>query len=63
MKIKHFTDTDTAIVESADIQAAVDYGIDISMLIDNINRSPSERIRRHQAALNIAEMLRKAKRK
>ncbi|HEW79729.1 MAG TPA: hypothetical protein ENH34_07195 [Phycisphaerales bacterium] len=40
---------------------AEDFGIDISMLIDNIKRSPTERIRRHQIALNIVEKLRKAK--
>jgi hypothetical protein len=34
------------------VQAAIDYGIDISMLIDNLRRSPAERIRRHQIALN-----------
>jgi hypothetical protein len=44
------------------IQAAIDYGIDISMLIDNLKRTPTERIRRHQAALETIEKLRKAKR-
>ena len=43
------------------IQAAIDYGIDISMLIDNINRSYAERIKRHQIALNTLEKFRKAK--
>lgn len=46
-----------------EIQAAIDYGIDVAMLIDNINRDPSDRIRRHQMALNTAEKLRKAKHK
>ncbi len=45
------------------IQAAIDYGIDIEMLIDNIKRNPSERIRRHQIALNATEKLRKARHK
>lgn len=45
------------------IQAAADYGIDVSMLIDNIERTPAERIRRHQIALNITEELREAKHK
>ena len=45
-----------------EITAAIDYGIDIPMLIDNIRRSPAERIKRHQIALNTATMLRKAKR-
>jgi hypothetical protein len=44
------------------IQSAIDYGIDISMLIDNLKRSPAERIKRHQIALNTAQKLRKAKR-
>jgi len=44
------------------IQVAADYGIDISMLADNLNRSVTERIRRHQIALDTAEKLRKAKR-
>jgi hypothetical protein len=47
--------------QAAEIQAAIDYGIDISMLIGNINRSHTERIKRHQIALNTAEKLRKAK--
>lgn len=51
-------------LEQADeVQAAIDYGIDIEMLIDNINRDPGERIRRHQTALNTAEILREAKHK
>jgi len=52
---KHFAYTD-------EIQAAADYGIDVSMLIENLKRSPAERIKRHQTALNTATMLRKAKR-
>ena len=44
------------------IQAAKDYGIDISTLMDNISRTPAERIRRHQIALDTAETLRKARR-
>ena len=42
------------------IQAAIDYGIDVSALIDNAGRSYTERIKRHQIALNTAEKLRKA---
>jgi hypothetical protein len=48
--------------QAAEIQAAVDYGIDVSMLIDNIRRSYSERIKRHQIALNTVEKLRGARR-
>jgi len=44
------------------VQAAIDYGIDVSSLRDNLQRSVTERIRRHQIALNTAEKLRKAKR-
>ena len=43
------------------IQAAIDYGVDVSMLIDNLGRSIAERIKRHQIALNTAEKLRKAR--
>ena len=44
------------------IQAAIDHGIDISMLIQNISRGCTERIIRHQIALNTLEKLRKARR-
>jgi hypothetical protein len=44
------------------IQAAIEYGIDVSMLVDNLHRSVTERIRRHQVALNMTKKLRKAKR-
>jgi len=44
-----------------EIQAAIDYGIDVSMLMQNINRSYTERIVRHQIALNTVEKLRKAR--
>jgi hypothetical protein len=44
------------------VQIAADYGIDVSMLADNLKRSVTERIRRHQIALNTAVKLRKAKR-
>jgi hypothetical protein len=44
------------------LQTAVDYGIDISLLISNLQKTPAERIRLHQIALNTADKLRKAKR-
>jgi hypothetical protein len=44
-----------------EIQAAINYGVDISMLSDNLKRSIAERIRRHQIALNTVQKLRKAK--
>jgi hypothetical protein len=47
--------------EAMEILAAVEYGIDISMLIDNIRRSYSERIKRHQIALNTVEKLKGAR--
>lgn len=43
------------------IQAATDYGIGVFMLADNLKRTPAERIKRHQIALNTAEKLRKAR--
>jgi hypothetical protein len=47
--------------QTPEIQAAIEYGIDVSMLIDNLARSCTERIIRHQAALNTAQKLRKAR--
>ena len=44
------------------IRAAAEYGIDIQMLFDNIARSPAERIRRHQIALETFRALHRAKR-
>ena len=48
-------------IQTDPVQAAIDYGIDISALIDNAGRSCAERIKRHQIALNTAEKLRKAR--
>jgi hypothetical protein len=44
-----------------EIQRAIDYGIDIQMLKDNLKRSATERIERHQAALNLVRLFQKAK--
>lgn len=44
------------------VRAAAEYGIDIQMLIANLARTPAERIRRHQIALEMFRALRKAKR-
>jgi hypothetical protein len=44
------------------IRAAADYGIDIPMLIANLARTPAERIRRHQIALETFRALRRSKR-
>ena len=50
-------------VEARDaIQAAIDYGIDVTQLRDNLALPVAERLRRHQIALNTVEKLRKAKR-
>ena len=48
--------------QTDEIRAGQEYGIDVAVLIDNLNRSPAERIRRHQIALETVEQLRKAKR-
>ena len=53
--------TSISIKNADQIHTAADFGIDISMLIDNLKRSPAERIRRHQIAINTAQKLRKAK--
>jgi len=44
-----------------EIQKAIDYGIDIKMLKANLKRTVAERIRRHQAALDLVRRLQKAK--
>jgi hypothetical protein len=62
MEVKPRKNSNKHFAHAAEITAAIDYGIDISMLIDNIRRSPAERIKRHQIALNTATKLRKAKR-
>jgi hypothetical protein len=43
------------------IRSAAEYGIDIPMLIANLARTPAERIRRHQIALETFRALHKAK--
>ncbi len=52
----------TNAVKADPVSAAAEFGIDVSALIDNLRRSPAERIRRHQIALNSVEKLRRAKR-
>ena len=42
------------------IRAAREYGIDVSLLADNVGRTVAERIERHQIALDTARKLRKA---
>lgn len=48
--------------QTGSVQAAIDHGIDVSMIVDNLRRSVSDRIKRHQIALDTVEKLRKAKR-
>jgi len=45
------------------IRAAIEYGVDISLLRANLALTPAERLRRHQIALNTVEMLREGKRR
>jgi hypothetical protein len=42
------------------VQEAIDAGVDIAALRDNLALTPTERLRRHQIALNTVEMLQKA---
>jgi hypothetical protein len=48
--------------EQDPVREAADCGIDIAQLRDNLGLTPAERMRRHDIALNTAEMLRKARR-
>jgi len=43
------------------VRAPIEYGIDISILKANLKRTPAERIKRHQIALNTVEKLKEAK--
>jgi hypothetical protein len=43
------------------IQQAIDYGIDVAALRENLTRTPAECIRRHQIALDRIRMLQKAR--
>lgn len=45
------------------IQDAIEYGIDITLLYESEDLSPTERIERHQQALEFAEELRRAGKK
>ena len=52
---------DVLIRNTPELAAAQDYEIDVRMLIDNANRSVSERIKRHQIALDTYQKLRNAR--
>jgi len=43
------------------IERALAYGVDVSALMMNLKRTPYERIKRHQFALDTFQMLQKAK--
>jgi hypothetical protein len=43
------------------VQEAIDYGIDVAAIRDNLALTPAERLRRHQIALNTVEMLQRAR--
>ena len=44
------------------LKEARDYGVDIQMLMDNANRSVTERLKRHNIALRTLNKIRNAKR-
>ena len=56
-KTKHNSHRRTNKRQTDAVQAAIDYGIDVSILTENLKRTPAERIKRHQIALNTAEKL------
>jgi len=43
------------------IQEAIEYGIDVAALRENLARTPAERLRRHQIALDTIRKLQKAR--
>ena len=49
----------TPVYQTDAIRAAAEYGIDIPMLTANLKRTPAERIRRHQMALDSVLIMRK----
>jgi len=61
LKIKQSEHRKTNKRQPNEVRAAIDYGIDVSMLIENLKRTPAERIKRHQIALETVEKLRKAR--
>jgi hypothetical protein len=59
-KTSKINDIDELARQFPEVAAARDYGIDIQMLLDNLERPVEERIRRHQIALDTFRMLREA---
>ena len=43
------------------VQEAIDYGIDVAAIRDNLALTPAERLRRHQIALDRVRTLQKAR--
>ena len=43
------------------VQEAIDYGIDVAAIRDNLALTPAERLRRHDIALGRVRMLQKAR--
>ena len=56
-ELEKFWRTDDGLTAS---QRAAAYGIDLSLIDDNLRLSPSERMDRNDAAINLAHSLRKA---
>jgi len=52
--------TNTQRSNCPELEEARRFGIDVTMLVDNLNRTVEERIRRHQIAANLAKELRSA---
>ena len=51
----------TPVDDCPEFEEARKFGVDVAMLVDNLNRTVEERIRRHQIAANLAKELRNAK--
>ena len=54
---------DPASVPADPIQRAIWYGIDLTLLKENLRRTPTERLENHRRALDAVEAIRKAARK
>jgi len=51
---------DPASVPTDPIERAIWYGIDLTLLSENLRRTPTERLERHRQALEAVEAIRKA---
>ncbi len=60
--VKNSRDIEAFINESAELAEARKDGVDLWALWHNLQRTPAERIRRHQIALDTRRKLQKAKR-